>query len=173
MKLICVVLILFMSSWVFSQDDIQKESTVASNSNSTVSIQQDNLAPESEKEALFRLKDDVQASSKTSLASNAGTMLAGLVAVLVLIAALAWASKRLNLNLPGASNQLKLVSAMSVGPKEKVMLIEAEGNKLLIGVTSQHISLLKQIDVEEKPILENDFSQKMQSLLKSGGTQDA
>lgn len=128
---------------------------------------------ESKNIALFKLKEDVAASRSSSLGGNAVTILAGLAGVLILIAALAWTSKRLNLNLPGSSSDLKMVSAMSVGQKEKIMLVEVDGSRLLIGVTSQQINVLKQIETDTQPASKNDFSQKMQTLLKAGEAQDA
>ena len=127
---------------------------------------------------LFKLKDDITPKNAPSVAGNAGTVFAGLVAVLVLIAALAWASKRFNLNLPGSSADMKLISAMSVGPKEKVMLIEVEGERLLIGVTPQQINTLKTLEPNSSNSLssdspKNDFSQKMQAMLKAGNSHNA
>lgn len=73
-----------------------------------------------------------------------GGALVGLILVLGLILGLAWLLKRL----PGAglgmrpSEQLRVVSMLSVGAKERVMVIEVGKEQLLIGVSAGGITAL-------------------------------
>lgn len=73
-----------------------------------------------------------------------GGALVGLILVLGLILGLAWLLKRL----PGAGlgirpgEQLRVVSMLSVGAKERVMVIEVGKEQLLIGVTAGGITAL-------------------------------
>jgi flagellar protein FliO/FliZ len=73
-----------------------------------------------------------------------GGALVGLILVLGLILGLAWLLKRL----PGAglgirpNEQLRVVSMLSVGTKERVMVIEVGKEQLLIGVTAGGITAL-------------------------------
>lgn len=73
-----------------------------------------------------------------------GGALVGLLLVLGLIFGLAWLLKRM----PGMnmgvrpSDQLRIVSMLSVGTKERVMVIEVGKEQLLIGVTAGGISAL-------------------------------
>lgn len=120
----------------------------------------------------YRLKEQISAGKTQSSVSDVGTVLAGLLLVLIIIAGLAYLSKRMNLKLPGTSANLKLVSAMNVGSREKVMLLEVEGEKLLIGVTSHNITLLKNYHAGGAN-KESDFSERMQSLLERGQVEDA
>jgi flagellar biosynthetic protein FliO len=73
-----------------------------------------------------------------------GGALVGLILVLGLILGMAWLLKRM----PGAglgirpSDQLRVVSMLSVGTKERVMVIEVGKQQLLIGVTAGGITAL-------------------------------
>ena len=69
----------------------------------------------------------------------------GMLAVVVLIFALAWAVRRSSL-FQGfqrdADNAIKVQAQLSVGPKERVLLIDVEGRKMLIGVAPGYITRL-------------------------------
>ncbi len=103
-------------------------------------------------------------------------MIVGLMAVLGIIFVLAWLSKRFNIATPGGNSNMRLVSAMSVGQKEKLLLVEVEGEKLLLGVTPHQISRLKEygkvVDSEslsgDDVPPKTDFSERMSKLLKAG-----
>ncbi|WP_427853136.1 flagellar biosynthetic protein FliO [Stenotrophomonas acidaminiphila] len=70
-----------------------------------------------------------------------GAVLA-LLAVLALIVGLGWLLKRL----PGAgfrpAEGLKLVASLNVGAKERVVVVEVNGQQLLLGITAGGISAL-------------------------------
>ncbi|WP_313231961.1 flagellar biosynthetic protein FliO [Stenotrophomonas acidaminiphila] len=70
-----------------------------------------------------------------------GAVLA-LLAVLALIVGLGWLLKRL----PGAgfrpAEGLKLVASLNVGAKERVMVVDVNGQQLLLGITAGGISAL-------------------------------
>lgn len=86
----------------------------------------------------------------TAAASTAATMgvgmslfktLAGLIFVLACIAGLAWLVRRLQ-NGTVRAGQITLLGGMNVGPRERVMLIEAAGKQILIGVASGQVQAL-------------------------------
>ncbi|MCH1910414.1 flagellar biosynthetic protein FliO [Stenotrophomonas acidaminiphila] len=70
-----------------------------------------------------------------------GAVLA-LLAVLALIVGLGWLLKRL----PGAgfrpAEGLKLVASLNVGAKERVVVVDVNGQQLLLGITAGGISAL-------------------------------
>lgn len=73
---------------------------------------------------------------------------ASLLIVLALIVILAFAFKKL---MPGQftsgpSDRLKLLQNLALGPRRNVVLIEADEKRFLLGVTENHISLLKSMD---------------------------
>lgn len=126
----------------------------------------------------FRLKDEVERDGVKGNGASMGEMVLGLLAVLAIILGLAWISKRFNLNMPGATGNMRLLSAMSVGQKERIMLVEVEGEKILLGVTPGQINLLKEYplncDESAKPPTmagKGEFASRMQALLRSGASQ--
>jgi flagellar protein FliO/FliZ len=70
-----------------------------------------------------------------------GAVLA-LLAVLALVVGLGWLLKRL----PGSgfrpADGMKLVASLSVGAKERVVVVEVNGQQLLLGVTAGSINAL-------------------------------
>lgn len=71
-----------------------------------------------------------------------GGAIIALLAVLALIVGLAWLLKRL----PGAglrsSDQLRVVSSLAVGQRERLLVVQVGPQQLLLGVTAQGISTL-------------------------------
>jgi flagellar protein FliO/FliZ len=76
-------------------------------------------------------------------------MMGGLILVLVLIFVLAYIVKRLNL-VPASNGVLKMVAVTPLGQKEKVVLIELEGQQYLLGVTAQQVNLIDKLDQSVK-----------------------
>ena len=73
-------------------------------------------------------------------------MALGLLAVMVLIFGLAWAVRRFSFlsSLQGDANTpIRALAQLSVGPKERVVLIEVDGRRLLIGVAPGRVNLLQ------------------------------
>ena len=68
-----------------------------------------------------------------------------LMLVLVAVVVLALFYKRMNLGFPG-NRAIKVVTAMPLGAKERLMVIEVSGQQHLIGVTSQQINHLVALD---------------------------
>lgn len=69
-------------------------------------------------------------------------MIVALVAVLVMIAALAWAARRVQGGRARASTLLHAHASLSLGPRERAVLVEAAGEFLLLGVASGQVRLL-------------------------------
>ena len=68
----------------------------------------------------------------------------GLVLVLGLILGTGWVMRRIN---PGArsGSLIKVISAASVGQRERVVLVEMSGSWLLLGVAPGQVSLLQSL----------------------------
>lgn len=78
-------------------------------------------------------------------------MLASLALVLVLMVALLWALRRLQHKLQTSADptrQMRLVETLSVGPRQKILLMQVDGQRVLIGVTAQQIQSLGQWSAE-------------------------
>lgn len=75
--------------------------------------------------------------------ADAGATLLMLLVVLAVIIGLAAVVRRLNMRLPGATGPIKVRHTTSLGQKERLMIVEVGEQKLLLGVTSQTISVLQ------------------------------
>jgi len=99
-------------------------------------------------------------------------MVLGLVVVIALILGLAWILKKYA-RLPN-SNQvdMKVLGGLSLGTREKAILIEVENTRLLVGVTPGHIQTLHVLDKLSADVLvknsleENSFESKFEEVLE-------
>lgn len=80
-------------------------------------------------------------SQAASPPSMFGAILA-LLLVLGLILALSWLLKRLPGSRFRATEGLKLVASLMLGPKERVVVVDINGQQLLLGVSTSGISVL-------------------------------
>lgn len=87
----------------------------------------------------------VVASSPTPFTSLLQVIL-GLAVVLGAIVGLAWLFRRMSGGMLGGSNRLRVVSGVLVGQREKVVIVELEGEWLVLGVTSHSVNLLTKLD---------------------------
>ena len=96
----------------------------------------------------------VAKSTQPALASPTGDavlpMLLSLLLIMAVIFAVAWAAKKLNLT-PNNTGHFKLVSSMSLGGRERMVIIEVQGQQHALGVTSQSVNHLFQLDKNIEP----------------------
>jgi flagellar protein FliO/FliZ len=69
-------------------------------------------------------------------------VLFGLALVLAAIVGCAWLFRRLSSGMVGIPRHLRVVSAVMVGQRERVVIVEIEDQWLVLGVTAQSINLL-------------------------------
>jgi flagellar protein FliO/FliZ len=85
---------------------------------------------------------------------SAGSLLqvfAGLLVVLALVMAAAWALRRIG-HVPGLSNQaIRTIGATSVGTRERVVLLEVAGTWILVGVAPGQVRSLATLPKGELP----------------------
>lgn len=62
----------------------------------------------------------------------------------------------------GAAANIKILSMLSLGTKEKVVLLEVEGEKVLVGVTPQQMTTLFHVSETNKSQKLNNFSEILQ-----------
>ncbi len=95
------------------------------------------------------------------------TTLGSLVLVIGLILALSWLLKRMKVPALGQQKGMRIVSQLTVGPKERIAVVQVGEEQFLIGITPQSIQSLAKL---EKPLDEqqqgnstfaNQFSQLM------------
>lgn len=103
---------------------------------------------------LFFVSGIAQATATAAL-PDAGTsllqMVAGLLIVLALIAALAWCARRFGIVKTRGQSSVRVVAGTSVGPRERVTVVEVGGQWLVLGVAAGSVNLLTAMPAQPLP----------------------
>lgn len=107
--------------------------------------------------SLFGLSTKVLAADATVTSPSSGLfkMLLGLVIVLAVMAALAWLLKRM---LPGAGGMhsvARIVGGVSVGSRERVVVVEVAGRWIVVGVAPGQVTAIANLDIGSVPLPED------------------
>jgi flagellar protein FliO/FliZ len=93
--------------------------------------------------------------------------------VLALILGLAWMLRRLGAVPQGAAGALRVIGGISVGQRERIVLVQVGETQLVVGIAPGQIRTLHVLD---KPVAEppaqggdGDFAQRLASALRRGG----
>ena len=73
------------------------------------------------------------------------------VAVIALIPLALWVLKRLQGGSAGGARVVTLVGGLSLGPRERIAIVESHGRRWMIGVTGQSISMLAELQASDAP----------------------
>ena len=95
------------------------------------------------------------AGPASDLASSLGQMVFGLVVVIALLVACLWVIKRLS-SPRGSAGMLKVLGATAVGPRERVVLVEAGPKVLVLGVAPGSVRTLHVMERSELPVARDD-----------------
>ncbi|MGF1690360.1 flagellar biosynthetic protein FliO [Photobacterium kagoshimensis] len=100
---------------------------------------------------------------------NVATTLASLLLVIMLILVLAWLLKRLRLPAIQGDNNMKIVKQLTVGQKERILLVQVGDEQLLVGVTQHNISLLNKLEqpLPEPVVTRPEFATQLGKILKN------
>lgn len=96
------------------------------------------------------------------------TVILSLLFVVGLIFAAAWAVKRFGAAGFSGNQHMKILSVLSVGPREKIMLVDVAGKQLLLGVAPGNV---RQLHYFERPIIDSEeassseFASKLKQFL--------
>lgn len=88
---------------------------------------------------------DIKAASLTGTGVGSGYLLqlgGGLVIVLLSIAVLAWIARRLQALPTRQVGVMRVLGALSLGPRERVLLLQVGATQLLVGVAPGRVSRL-------------------------------
>ena len=80
-------------------------------------------------------------------------LIVGLMFVLLCIVALAWLAKRLNRFQASSDGTLQVLGGISMGARERVVLVQVGATQLLLGVAPGRINMLHQL---EQPLEQDD-----------------
>ena len=115
---------------------------------------------------------DTEATATVKAPLSSDTLvdtLLGLGLVIALILGLAWLIKRTGKFQSSSNGAIKIVAGLSLGSREKALLLEVEGEKILIGVTPQQINTLHILGRDDEPKRDHDkyaqFDQQLQHIL--------
>lgn len=90
--------------------------------------------------------------------------------IVFLIVMLAWLvnKTKINSNFISKNSKLKVVSSLSLGLKEKLMIVQLGEKQILIGVTSQSINFIKDVDepILDEPEKTMSFSELLKKAIK-------
>ncbi len=113
------------------------------------------------------VEESAASTSQDVLTSQAiMQMLLGLALVVVVILVLAWVLRRVS-NLHQSHQKMKVISSLSLGTRERAVLIEVGDRQILLGVASGNVSLLESFP--EKVIAvpaKSDFSKTLKDSIK-------
>lgn len=129
-------------------------------------------APDSDKAAAVK-------TLTTSPLNNTALLetLLALGLVLGLIAVLAWLIKRTGRFQSTANGEIKMIASLSLGPRERAVLLEVGDEKILVGVTTQQIQTLHILGQSaDNPPQQSDkygqFDQQLQHIIKQEQSDD-
>jgi flagellar protein FliO/FliZ len=111
-------------------------------------------------------------SPSTSILGTGGQVLLVLGLVIALLFLLTWFLKRSGLAHQAANGHLKVLGGVSVGPRERVLLLQVGQEQILVGVTSAEITLLHMlshpvnVDELKQESLTSGFAQQLQAVIR-------
>lgn len=82
-------------------------------------------------------------------AAPVAQMVFSLIAVVAIILGLAWMTRRMQGLRGGVSAELRVRATLAVGLKERVVLIEAQGQQFLIGVAPGQVNLIQALGLSQ------------------------
>lgn len=106
------------------------------------------------------------ASLRTPLsADHALEYLLGLVIVMLALGVFAWLMRRLQARIGAGSASLRVAAALPLGGKERLLLVEVEGERLLLGVGPGGVHLVRRLRGTQSRAASLDTAQAQDSWL--------
>ncbi|WP_314142921.1 flagellar biosynthetic protein FliO [Buttiauxella noackiae] len=117
----------------------------------------------------------VQSQPTASTGSPLVQVSGALTAIIIFILLAAWVAKRFGFTpKTGSSKEMKVSASCSVGPRERVVIVDVQDARLVLGVTAgqiTHLHTLPAAPVSEtvSPAAPADFQSLMKNLIKRNG----
>ncbi|GMR08241.1 MAG: flagellar biosynthetic protein FliO [Gammaproteobacteria bacterium] len=118
--------------------------------------------------------DTVQLAQSAVNINEMMSVTLGLVAVLIAIFAVAWLMRRFGNFSMAANGELRVVAGMSLGTRERLVLIQVGKEQLLLGVSPGRVQTLhilgedSRIDIEKSVAGRGTFAEKLAAVMKHG-----
>jgi len=115
---------------------------------------------------IYKKKPSNNAFSSTSYLE----MMLALMLIVALIIGLAWGLRRMNLPMMSGAGKMQIEGSLSLGHKEKLLIVNIENQRLLLGATSTQITLIDRLaESNSSDEIKKDFSVKLKSIMTKGG----
>ena len=100
-------------------------------------------------------------------------LILGLVVVLAMVFVFAWAMKKFHLAQPGGDGPIKMVSAIAVGQRERIVLLQVGEEQILVSLAPGRVEKLHElktpVDASSPRGRESDgFRRRFNQLMKKG-----
>lgn len=83
---------------------------------------------------VFALAAPATAAPAVSIAGELARVLLGLLAIIAMIVAAGWLTRRLQARTTSGGRRIRCVETYALSTRERVLLLEADGKRLLVGV---------------------------------------
>jgi len=93
----------------------------------------------------------------------------GLVLVVLVIFVLAWVVKKFNLNQQSQSGLIRIIAGLSIGTRDRIVLVQVGEEQILLGLTAGHIeklhTLAVPLEVPGEPLEASSFATRLGRLM--------
>ncbi len=123
----------------------------------------------------MKTQTTVQPQPAVSSGSPLVQVSGALTAIILFILLAAWLAKRFGLaGRTGSAKGLKVSASCNLGPRERVVVVDVENARLVLGVTATQITHLHTLppapaSADPQPAEQADFQSLMKNLLKRNG----
>jgi len=94
---------------------------------------------------------------------------AGLILIVALILLLAWLVKKFNLNQQSHSGLIKIIAALSIGTRDRIVLLQIGDEQILVGLTPGRIeklhTLAQPLEAPGEQVVAGSFASKINRLM--------
>lgn len=93
----------------------------------------------------------------------------GLILIVALILLLAWLVKKFNLNQQSHSGLIKIIAGLSIGTRDRIVLLQIGEEQILVGLTPGRIeklhTLAKPLETSGEQVVSGSFASKINRLM--------
>ena len=97
----------------------------------------------------------VAGTSAPVAAAQAVQVVVGLCVVLGMIVAAAWVARRLQAIRPQGSGHIRIIEGMALGTRDKLLLVEVDGRRVLLGLSPGRIATLHSFHGAAAPLFDD------------------
>lgn len=117
-----------------------------------------------------RASDAVLSTAAPVQPGDVASLGGGLVVVIAAIVLFGWFYSRTNGARGGDSDVIQVVASRSIGPKERIVLVEVADKQLVVGMTSTSVQTLHVFDepVAHAAVPKSGFASRLREIMRGG-----